>query len=204
MARTSSLRQGPKGNLRNPPEGQIANPLAMMGDQQLCMRSSFSMAGRPQSVRLDVKELFQNKETDVPPITHEEMLKALQETGINKKMLHGIEVLNNNTVYVVFDNHGEHNKFLDKNTMIRGQNLNPSPNFYRQREQNRSLLVHIYGYPLDAENSDLETMLKQYGQTKRQTEETKDSYGLATGERTAVLELKKDIPSYLYVGKYQV
>ena len=186
MTRTSSLRQGPKGNLRNPPEGRIAERLTMLGDQQLRMRSSFSMAGRPRSVRLDVKGLFQDKENDIPPITREEIL----ETGIDKKMLHGIEVLNNNTVYVVFDNYGERNKFLDKTTMIRGQSLalqHPSPNFYKQREQNRSSLVPIYGYPLDAENSDLETTLKLYGQIKRRTEETKDSHGLATGERTAIL-----------------
>ena len=123
MTRTSSLRQGPKGNLRNPPEGRIAEPLTMLGDQQLRMRSYFSMAGRPRSVRLDVKGLFQDKENDIPPITCEEILKALLETGIDKKMLHGIEVLNNNTVYVVFDNYGERNKFLDKTTMIRGQSL---------------------------------------------------------------------------------
>ena len=205
--RTSSLRQGPKGNLRNPPEGRIAGPLARMEDKQLRMRSSFSTAGRPRSVRIDVKKFFMNKEKDVPPITREEILKALQETGINREMLHGIEVQNNHTVYVVFGNYGDRNKFLDKNTTIREENLvlqHPSPYFYRQREQNKSSFVRIYGYPLDAENSDLETTLKQYGQIKRRTDESKDSYGLGTGERTIILELTKDIPSYIYVGKYQV
>ena len=75
----------------------------------------------------------------------------------------------------------------------------PNPSFERKSKT----LVRIYNYPIDGELKDLETVLKQYGKFINITP-VHDHYGLATGEKTTVMEISKDIPSFLYVGKHQV
>ena len=206
MERTSSLRQGPRGNPRNPPDSGIAKPLTSMQNSELRMRSVTTTAGRPRSIMIDIRPIFDHGESpehNVEHVTREEMLKALFDCGIKKEELQGIEIQGKHTVYAVFNHYGDRNRHLSKTLKVRETTLNaehPNPTFHRKR----TTLVRIYNFPIDGEAADLETVIKQYGTCVGKVTPVYDHYGLATGERTISMEIAKDIPTYLYVGKHQI
>ena len=174
-----------------------------MDTSELRTRSVTTTAGRPRSLRIDIRSIHENNENAASFLTREEVLKALHDEGITKEDLQGLEIQGKHTAYVVFKTFGTRNKFLNKTITTRGQRLNldhPNPTFNRQR----TTLVHVYNYPIDGEPHDLSTVLGQYGKRIGDFTIASDSYGLATGERTIVMEIKKDIPSYVFVGKHQV
>ena len=173
-----------------------------MENCELRTRSATTTAGRPRSVRIDIRTIYKDDETETQYVTREEILKSLYDKEIKKEELQGIEIQSKHTVYAVFNSYGDRNKHLNKRIMLRETSLHlehPNPSFERKSKT----LVRIYNYPIDGELKDLETVLKQYGRFINITP-VHDHYGLATGEKTTVMDIKKDIPSFLYVGKHQV
>ena len=206
VARTSGLREGPRGNPRNPPEGRIAKLPAGMEERALRTRSVTTTAGRPRSVRIDTRTLFNTNEDDTSGhevITRAEVLKALSDSGIEKNLLQRVEIQGKHTIYAVFNNYGDRNRFLNKTIQFRETKLSldhPNPLFNRKRVT----LVRIYNYPIDSTENDLEAVLKHFGKSTSKVLPVHDLYGLATREFTIYIEIEKDIPSYLFVGKHQV
>ena len=104
---------------------------------------------------------------------------------------------------MVFNTYGDRNRFLNKTVTVRDKTLNfdhPNPAFNKKKET----LVRIYNYPIDGAENDLEAVLKQYGKHKSKILVVEDNHALATGERAIYIEIEKNIPSYLCVGKHQV
>jgi hypothetical protein len=170
------------------------------------MRATTTTAGRPRSVRLDIRELIdEHRDEPHEAVNREEVLRALSDSGIKKEALQGIEIQGQHTVYIVFKNYGERNRFLRKTINLREREVtldHPNPMFYSNSP--RTTLVRIYNFPIDNEDNDLTTVLKQYGSLRDKITLVHDHYGLATGERTVPMEITKDIPSYVYIGKHQV
>jgi hypothetical protein len=176
-----------------------------MQGNEVRMRSATTTAGRPRSLRIDTRPVFESNESDTNTehLTREEILTSLHANGINKEDLQGIEIQGRHTVYAVFHNYGTRNRFMNKRLTVRDKLLHlehPNPTFNRKRLTQ----VHVYNFPIDGEIQDLETVIKHYGTCSGSFADATDSYGLATGERIVTMEITKDIPSYLYVGKHQV
>ena len=68
-------------------------------------------------MRIDIRTLFEHTEEDTgeqEAVTREELLKALADIGIDKKLLQGVEIQGKHTIYVVFNTYRDRNRFLNK------------------------------------------------------------------------------------------
>ena len=57
-----------------------------------CARAVTTTAGRPRSIRIDIRAMFKDGEAEVDYVTREEILTALFDKGITKDELQGIEI----------------------------------------------------------------------------------------------------------------
>lgn len=165
------------------------------------------MSGRPRSLLLDLTNLNEtaNNEDD-GPVYRAEIVLALEEAGIKKDEIYGLEAPWKNKYYVVFKSSQLRHSQIDKAIKIRESYYNLKLPYPPQQARPQKTRVRIYGYPLDEESKNLETVLRQYGRAK--AESTKDltdwTVDLRSGIKEIYMDIDKAIPSYITVGRYKV
>ena len=166
------------------------------------------MSGRPRSLLLDLTRL--NEKTDdldnEGPVYRAEIVLDLEEAGIKKEEIYGLEVTWKNKYYVVFKSSQLRCSKIDKAVKIRDTFYHLKLPYPPQQTRVQKTRICIYGYPLDEPTKNLETVLRQYGSFE--AESTKDltywSVDLRTGIKELYTDIQKAIPSYITVGRYKV
>ena len=166
------------------------------------------MSGRPRSLLLDLTRL--NEKTDDEdnegPVYRAEIVLALEEAGIKKEEIYGLEAPWKNKYYVVFKSSQQRYSKIDKAVKIRDTYYHLKLPYPPQQTRVQKTRIRIYGYPLDEPTKNLETVLKQYGSFE--AESTKDltdwSVDLRTGIKELYMDIQKAVPSYITVGRYKV
>ena len=157
------------------------------------------MARRPRSLALSFTTGMLEEEG---PILRTEVLTALVEAGIPKAEIEGIEAPRKNLYYVVFKTFLCRRTNIGKSIRIREKYVkmaHPDPSVYRSQKKR----VKIYNYPLDEDIDHLEKTLKHYGNfNKSGIKDLEDrACGIKNGIKEVYVEIKKKIPSYVYIGK---
>ena len=157
------------------------------------------MARRPRSLMLTFMEA---DTAENGPILRTEVLNALIEADIQKDSIEGIEAPRKNKYFVVFKEFASRRLNINKRIQIREkwyqlEHPNPSPQYTSKTR------VRIFYYPLDEDTKNLEIVLKHYGSfSEGSIKDLEDrSCGIKNGIKQVYMDVKKSIPSYLYVGK---
>lgn len=133
-----------------------------------------------------------------------EILTAILELGFTKEDIEGIEYRSAKKWFVVFANQGKRNLAVGKTVQLHEKEvILEHPNPIRRRE-NKYTKVRVFGFPLDSEKELLRKALAFYGEVRWIKDLTDNSCDIKTGIREALIEIKHQIPSYLYAGKYQI
>ena len=159
------------------------------------------MARRPRSLALT----FSDAATADDPILRTEVLLALIEAGIEKKDVDGIEAPYKTEYFVVMKNYSMRQANIGKVIKIRETNVtlrhqNPNPNYKTKTR------LRIYNYPIDEEIDNLEKVLEFHGSFRKGSikELTDMACDIKNGAKEVYIEIKKPIPSYMYVGRIRV
>ena len=170
------------------------------------------MSGRPRSLLLDLTRLngkadetADNSENE-GPVYRAEIVLALEEAGIKKEDIYGLEAPWKNKYYVVFKSSQMRHSKIDKAVKIRDAYFHLKLPYPPQQARTQKTRVRIYGYPLDESTKNLETVLRQYGSFE--AESTKDlidwTVDLKSGIKELYMDINKAVPSYITVGRYKV
>lgn len=141
---------------------------------------------------------------DGPRVIRLDILNALEQAGISRDILDGIESSSKNKWFIVFKTTYERYISIGKTITIGEKDhilRHPIPT--RPKEQ-KYTKVRIFGFPLDSDTELLEKVLAFYGKIKSITDIYDHTCDLKTGVKYALIELKHEIPSFVFVGKHQV
>lgn len=142
---------------------------------------------------------------DGPTVLRIEILNSLLEAGIERDTVEGIESVSRNKWFVVFAKQGDRNTAIGKSIDLNGKSVelkHPFPT--RSRPQQRYKRVRVFGYPLDSDREILRKSIAFFGDIKYINDMYDRNCQIKTGVREVVIELKHQIPSYIYAGKTQV
>ena len=136
------------------------------------------------------------------PILRTEVVTALVEAGIEKAEIEGIEAPRKNQYFIVFKTFLSRRANMGKSIRVREKNVrmeHPDPSVFRSSKKR----VKIYNYPLDEDISHLEKTLQHYGSfNKDSIKDLEDrACGIKNGIKEVYVDVKKNIPSYVYIGK---
>ena len=156
------------------------------------------MARRPRSLAL----AFTSTMLEEGPILRTEVVTALVEAGIEKAEIEGIEAPRKNQYFIVFKTFLSRRANMGKSIRVREKNVrmeHPDPSVFRSSKKR----VKIYNYPLDEDISHLEKTLQHYGSfNKDSIKDLEDrACGIKNGIKEVYVDVKKNIPSYVYIGK---
>lgn len=141
---------------------------------------------------------------DNPTVLRTEILNALNDIDIAKDDIEGIESYSKNRWYVVFHRNCTRTLAVGRIIELDGKRFAlEHPNPPRKRQQ-RYTTVRVYGYPLEGDRETLKKALQFYGDIKSATDMYDRVCEVKTGVREVIMELKHQIPSFIFAGKYQV
>ena len=141
---------------------------------------------------------------DSSTILRTEILNALSNIDIEKEDIEGIENYSRNRWYVVFHRACTRSLAVGKTIELNEKKFKlQHPNPPRPR-QNKFTTVRVYGYPLEADRETLKKALMFYGEVKSAHDMYDRICEIKTGARELCMELKHQIPSFIFAGKYQV
>ena len=141
---------------------------------------------------------------DNPTVLRTEILNALVEINYDKEDIEGIECSGSNRWYVVFQRSCTRSLAVGKKLKI-GENefVLRHPNPQKPRAKSYTT-VRVYGYPLEADREILKKALLYYGDVKSARDLTDPVCDVKTGVRELKMDLKRQIPSFIFTGKHQI
>ena len=144
----------------------------------------------PRSLEL----LLTEATVDGPVALRLAIFNSLQDAGINKDSIEGIECFSKILWYIVFNTIEDTTKYSERSiTLFEREYTLKSNDRYTARPN--YIFVRIYGYPLDAERETLEQTLGLYGDMEDITDDVDGRMGIKTGVRHARFsKLQENIP----------
>ena len=164
---------------------------------------------RHRSVLLSLDSVGEEATVAGPPAVRMDIMVSLQEAGIDKTDVEGIECQSKNKWYVVFKDGQTRNSNLNKEIELYEKTVklaHPNPPRHSGAAGGpRYKYVKVFGYPLDSDAAILRKAMTYYGTISHIQDLIDQRLNIKTGVRNiAFTSLDHEIPSFVYVGKHLV